>query len=187
MAFKTIIIALLVSFLTGCVAAVVAGAAGGLAVYDRRTVTMLEKDTRIFHVVHTDIVTDRRFRNTRIVVSSFNEVVLLVGQAPVASLREVAEKIAKNTRYVQRVYNQITVGHPISLVQQSKDTLITGQVRSKMLTQKGLASGSIRIITENATVYLMGIVTPAQANLAANVARHVEGVKKVVKVFQYVH
>ncbi len=186
MNIKPIIFLLLGSLLTGCVAAVVVGAAGGLVVYDRRSVSMLEKDARIFHVVHTAIVTDRRFRDSRIVVSSFNEVVLLAGQTPVASLRVLAEKIAQKTPNVRRVYNEITVDYPLSLTQQSKDTWITSQVRSNMLTQKGLESGSIRVITESAVVYLLGVVTPEQADLVVNTTRHVNGVRKVVKVFQYI-
>ena len=55
-----------------------------------------------------------------------------------------------------------------------------------MLTQKGLESLSIRAITENAIVYLMGIATPEQANLAVTAARQVNGVRTVVKVFQYI-
>jgi osmotically-inducible protein OsmY len=55
-----------------------------------------------------------------------------------------------------------------------------------MLTQKGLESGSMRIVTENGVVYLMGIATHEQANLAVNVARKINGVNRVVKVFQYV-
>ena len=186
MKIKTLIFLLLGSMLTGCAVAVVAGAAGSLVVYDRRTVSMVEKDARIFHIIHSAIIPDPRFRDSRIVISSFNEVVLLAGQTPNASLRAVAEKVAQQTPNVNRVYNEITVDYPISLTQQSKDTWITSQVRSNMLTQKGLESGSLRVITENGIVYLMGIVTPEQCNLAVNVARHVKGVRKVVKVFQYI-
>lgn len=186
MKIKTLVFLLLGSMLTGCAVAVVAGAAGSLVVYDRRTVSMVEKDARIFHIIHSSIIPDPRFRDSRIVVSSFNEVVLLAGQTPNASLRAVAEKVAQQTPNVNRVYNEITVDYPISLAQQSKDTWITSQVRSNMLTQKGLESGSLRVITENGIVYLMGIVTPEQSNLAVNVARHVKGVRKVVKVFQYI-
>lgn len=186
MKINTLLFLLLSSLLTGCAVAVVAGAAGSLVVYDKRTVSMVEKDARIFHVVHSAIIPEARFRDSRIVVSSFNEVVLLAGQTPTASLRVVAEKIAQQTPNVHRVYNEITVDYPISLTQQSKDTWTTSQVRSKMLTQKGLESGSLRVITENEVVYLMGIVTPEQANLAVQVARQVKGVRKVVKVFQYI-
>jgi len=55
-----------------------------------------------------------------------------------------------------------------------------------MLTTKGLESGSIRVVTENTVVYLMGIATHEQANLAVNVARKINGVSKVVKVFRYI-
>lgn len=187
MKIKALIGLLISGLLTGCVAAVVAGAASSLVVYDKRTVAMIEKDARIFHLVHTQIVRDPRFSNSRIVVSSFNEVVLLAGQTPNASSRAAAETIAKQTPNVQRVYNEITVGYPLSLTQQSEDTWITSQIRTSMLSKKGLESGSIRVITENAVVYLMGIATTEQANLAVGVARQIQGVRKVVKVFQYIH
>ncbi|MBA2652931.1 MAG: BON domain-containing protein [Tatlockia sp.] len=186
MKVRTIIFILLVSLLTGCVAVVVAGAAAGLVGYDRRTLATIESDTRIFHKVHTSIVKDPRFRESRIIVSSFNHVVLLVGQTPAASLRVLAEKIAQQTANVSRVYDEISVDYPIPLAQRSKDTWITSQARSMMLTQNGLESGSIRIVTENGVVYLMGQATHEQANLAVHVARQINGVKKVVKVFQYI-
>lgn len=171
--------------LSGCVAAVVAGATG-LVVYDKRGVLTVEKDARIFHVVHTKIVQDRQFQDSRILVTSFNRVVLLVGQTPNASLRMLAEKIAQEAPNVYRVYDEITIGYPIPLTQRSKDSLITAQVRSMMLTRKDLESGSIRVVTENSVVYLMGIVTPQQGNMAVDVARRVKGVTKVVKIFQYI-
>jgi len=182
---KTIIFFLLCSLLTGCIAVVVAGAAG-MVVYDRRSVVMIESDARIFYVVNKTIVSDPRFAGSHIVVSSFNQAVLLVGQTPDASLSAVAGKIAKNTPNVNRVYNEITIQPAISLTQRSKDTWITGQVRGQMLTQKGLESGSIRVVTENTVVYLLGIATHEQADLAVQVARKIQGVSKVVKVFRYI-
>jgi len=183
---NTIVLLLISTLLTSCVAAVVVGTAGGLAVYDRRSVMSIEKDARIFHVVHTDIARDPRFAGSHVLVSSYNQVVLLVGQTPIASLRVVAEKMAQDAPGVTRVYNEISVDAPLSLTERSNDTWLTSQVRSKMLAEKDLESGSVHIITENTVVYLMGIVTPEQGNLAVNVARHVNGVSKVVKVFQYI-
>ena len=185
MRIKSIIFLLLGSLLTGCVAVVVAGAAGA-AVYDRRSLSMMESDARIFHVVNKAIVSDPRFRQSRIVISSYNQVVLLAGQTPTASLRVVAEKIVQSTPHVRRVYDEITVDYPLPISERSKDSLISGQVRSKMLGKKGLESGSIHIVTENGVVYLMGVVTHTQANLAVSVARSISGVNKVVKIFQYI-
>jgi osmotically-inducible protein OsmY len=184
---KKMVVLILVSLcLTGCIAAAVVGTTG-MAVYDRRGMITIEKDARIFHVAHTKIVQDPRFRNSRIVVSSFNKVVLLAGQTPSASLRVLAEKIAQNSPNVTRVYDEITIGEPLPLSQRPRDSWITGQVKSKMLAREGLESGSIRVITEDAIVYLMGIVTKEQSTIAVDVARHVNGVRKVVKIFQYIH
>ncbi len=182
---KAIYLLLLSSLLSGCVAAVVVGAAG-IVGYDRRSVVVIESDARIFYVVNKTIVSDPRFRNSHIVVSSFNQTVLLAGQTPTASLRVLAEKVAQSTPNVSRVYNEITIQPSTPLSQRSMDSWITSQVRAQMLTQKGLESGSIRVVTENTVVYLLGIATHEQANLAVNVARQVNGVSKVVKVFRYI-
>ncbi|HHF7375383.1 BON domain-containing protein [Legionella bozemanae] len=183
---KSIAFLLVITLLTGCVAAVVTGAVAGM-VYDRRGVITMEADARLFHLVHKAIVTNRQFRDSRVLVTSFNRVVLLVGQTPTASLRNLAEKIAQTTPGVYRVYNEISVGYPIPLTERSKDSWITSQVRSMLLAKKGLESGSIRIVTENKVVYLMGIVNDQQAALAVDAARRVNGVSKVVKIFQYIH
>lgn len=183
--FKSLMLLIASACLTGCVVAVVAGAAAGM-VYDRRSVATMEADARIFHIVHTAIVSNPQLKGSRILVTSFNHVVLLAGQTSSASSRVMAEKIARSAAGVTRVYNEVAVGYSTPLSQRTKDSWITGQVRSSMLTRKGLESGSIRIVTENAVVYLMGIATPEQANLAVDVARRVNGVVKVVKIFQYI-
>ncbi len=174
----------LASLLSSCVAVVV-GAAAGLVVYDRRSVGTLESDARIFHMVHTRIANDQTFRDSRIIVISFNKVVLLIGQTPQAELRDDAFRIARNTPDVRRVYNEINIDNPLTLSDRAQDSLITSQVRTAMLSKKGLESGSIRVVTEGGVVYLMGIVTHEQANLAVDVARQISSVEKVVKVFQY--
>jgi osmotically-inducible protein OsmY len=186
MRYRIVVILLLVELLSGCVAAVVAGAAaGGIVVYDRRSIMVMESDISIFHRINTAILTDPRFHNSRIVIISFNHVVLLLGQTPTSSLRPIAEAIAQRQANVRRVYNEISISNPISFRDRTHDTWVTSQVRSGMLTKKGLESGSIHIVTEKNIVYLMGIVTQEQANLAASVARQIQGVQKVVKVFQY--
>lgn len=175
------------SLLTGCVVAVVgAGAVAGM-VYDRRGIVTMEADARLYHKISKAIVATRQFNDSHIIVTSFNRVVLLAGQTPRADLRQLADQIARDTPGSYRVYNEITVGYPIPLTQRSKDTWITSQVRSMMLAKKGLESGSIRVVTENKVVYLMGIVTEEQASLAADAARRINGVHKVVKMFRYIH
>ena len=180
------IIGLVQLLLTSCVIAVVVGAAAGVIVYDRRSLAVMDADLRIHHAIERQLAGDLRFKSSRIVPVSFNRVVLLLGQTPTVNLRNIVQRIAQNTARVVRIHNEIHIGHSIALQQQTKDTWITSQVRSAMLTKKNLESGSIRIVTENGIVYLMGIVTIEQSNFAIAVARRINGVQKVVKVFQYV-
>ena len=186
MKIRIIAFILIINLLASCAALVVVGAAGGMIVYDRRSLPMIERDARIFYVINTSIAKSPTFDTARIVVSSFNRVVLLLGEAPSDNIRQAAERVANKTPNVRRVYNQITVGPKISIAQQSRDTWITGEIKSKMLAKKDLESGSIRVITEDGIVYLMGIVTQDQSDLAVAIARQIKGVKKVVKIFQYI-
>lgn len=186
MKIKAIILLLLSSLISGCVGVMMAGAAGSMVVYDRRSFSMIERDARIFYVINRALANDRGFRASHVSITSFNQVVLLSGEVTSLSLKAQVEKIAQKTPQVRRVYNELTVGEPISVTQRSKDVLITGEIRSQMLAKKGLESGSIRVVTENSNVYLMGIATHEQADIAVGVARQAQGANKVVKVFQYI-
>lgn len=182
---KILSLCLLWLSISGCVPVLLAGAAGGYIVYDDRSMRALEKDARIFHVIHKGLVRNHQLQGSHIQSSSYKQVVLLTGQAPFASQRAIAEKIARSAPNVRKIYNEITIENPISMLQRTEDSGITSNVRSHMLAKKGLESGAIRIVTENGVVYLMGDVTHPQAELAVAVAREIRGVQKVVKVFQY--
>jgi osmotically-inducible protein OsmY len=133
-----------------------------------------------------ELSNDRRFRYSHIRVTSYNHVVLLSGQATSDDFKAEAAKIAQNTPNVIRVYNELTVAEPSSIADRSRDAFITSKVRTQLLTKKGLESGSIHIVTDNSTVFLMGIATHEQADLAVEATRQVNGVNKVVKIFQYI-
>jgi osmotically-inducible protein OsmY len=182
---KSWILGLIILSTTSCAAFVLAGAAGGYIIYDDRSIHSLEKDARIFHVVHTKFVRDKQLSNAHLDVTSFKQIVLLTGQTPMASQRALAEKIARSAPNVRKIYNEITIQYPTGTWRRTQDSGITSNVRTHMLAKKGLESGAIQIVTENGIVYLMGDVTHAQADLAVNVAREIRGVFKVVKIFQY--
>lgn len=175
--------------LPGCIAtAILAGAAvGGLVVSDNRGMSARLDDQNIAYQAETNINDDPQLKDkTRISVVSFNRNLLLVGQAPNAELKERAGQVAyKDNQKIKRLYNQITVSEPISSVIASNDTYITSKVKADMLAEKGLSSTQIKVITEDSVVYLMGLVSKDQSELAARVASHVSGVKMVIKIFDY--
>jgi osmotically-inducible protein OsmY len=173
---------------SACVPTLIAGAAaaGGIVVYDQRDLKTIREDNRIRYEINYQFRNDPLFKNSHLVVSSFNHVVLLVGQAPLAAIRVKAEELAKTQPNITRVYNEITIENPTSDLTRASDTWITTKIKSAMLVEKGLQSGAIKVVTENGVVFLMGRVSKKQANRAVNIARRVNGVQKVVRVFDIV-
>jgi len=186
---KRLVTLILIMFsLQGCifVAGAAAGAAAIAVVYDHRSLQHTLQDTKIANQIVTKIKAVPTLRNdSHIEVTVFNRTVLLSGETPNPAWRQEAEAIAQSVPGVSRVYNQIAIQGTTSSLTRTSDSWITTKIKSKMLATENLKSSSIKVVTENGTVYLMGIVTREQADVAAEIARQVSGVQKVVKVFQY--
>jgi osmotically-inducible protein OsmY len=93
--------------------------------------------------------------------------------------------LAHSVADVKRIYNEITIQGPTSSLTRTSDAWITTKIKSQMLATDDLQSGTIKVLTENGAVYLMGVVTHDQADMSVDIARQVSGVQKVVKIFQY--
>jgi osmotically-inducible protein OsmY len=187
---KLITILGITCFLQGCIFVVgaAAGAAAIAIVYDHRPIENTLEDTKIANQTVDNIRTVPALRNeSHIDVTVFNHIVLLTGETPKQEWREQAENIAKSTPSVTRVYNQIAIQGPTSSLTRTSDSWITTKIKSEMLASEDLKTNnsSIKVLTENGVVYLMGNVTQEQANTAIEIARQVSGVQKVVKIFQY--
>lgn len=174
--------------LQGCifVAGAAAGAAAIAVVYDHRTIKNSLEDTKIANKIADKIKSNPNFgTESHIEVTVFNRVVLLTGETPQPEWRQQAEEIARSVSGVEKVYNQITIEGPTSSLTRTSDSWITTKIKTEMLATDDLKSSSIKVVTENGVVYLMGIVKREQADVAADIARQISGVQKVVKVFQY--
>ncbi|MDP9501253.1 division/outer membrane stress-associated lipid-binding lipoprotein [Bisgaard Taxon 45] len=176
--------------LQGCVTATIAGTAAVATkvATDPRTVGTQVDDETLEEKVRFAIRKDAQVKSeARINIISYSGRVLLIGQAPNASVAEVATSLAKGVEGVNEVYNQIRIQPQISFGQIAKDGVTTTEIKSKMLVDSRVKSTDIKVVTENAEVFLMGNVTQAQADAAADIARNVSGVNKVVKVFNYLN
>ncbi|WGE89396.1 division/outer membrane stress-associated lipid-binding lipoprotein [Actinobacillus arthritidis] len=122
---------------------------------------------------------------TRINVVAYNGKVLLVGQAPNDSAVETAKNLAAGAEGVTEVYNEIRTGEKIGVGQISVDSWITTAIKSKLLVNSEVKSTEVKVITENGEVFLVGKLSPSQADAATEVARNVSGVNRVIKVINY--
>lgn len=119
-------------------------------------------------------------------VSSFNRKVLLTGEVKDEAMRAAVEREAQAIEGAESVVNEVEVTFISSITSRSNDSLITGKVKASLVDTRDLYANSIKVVTERGNVYLMGRVTQREGQLAANAASGVSGVRKVVKVFEYI-
>jgi len=117
-------------------------------------------------------------------VTSYNRRVLLTGEVRSEAERERATLLARSQDNVKDVVNDLAIGAPSSLSQRTKDTVTSGQVKAAFLDAKDLQSNAVKVVTERGIVYLMGRVTPREAQRATDITRGIGGVVKVVRVFE---
>jgi osmotically-inducible protein OsmY len=84
------------------------------------------------------------------------------------------------------VHNELLVSGPASYIVRTNDTLITTKVKARMVGETAFPAGRIKVITENGVVYLMGLLTHAEAEWAVKVASNASGIQRIVKVFEYI-
>ena len=180
--------ATLMGGLTACVPLLVGGGAvtTALVASDRRTSGMYLEDTRIEQAAASQIRSVVK-QDERVSVTSFNRLVLLTGEVRSAAVKAEIERTVAGVENVRSVVNELEVVPFISsITQRSKDTFITSKVKASILDAKDLQANTIKVVTEMNVVYLMGIVTPREAKRAAEIARGVNDVRKVVRVFENV-
>jgi osmotically-inducible protein OsmY len=189
---RTLLITILtVNLLSGCAAVIVGAAAvGASAVHERRSVGTMVDDEGIEWKIKSAISDDKPLSSqSHINVISLNGVVLLVGQTPTEALRTQATNIASGVEQVRVVHNELTIAAPNSYITRSSDAIITSKVKTSLFKVKGhddFDPTRVKVVTENGTVYLMGIIYRSEADDAARQASEVGGVQKVVKLFEYI-
>lgn len=170
-------------FLQSCANVAVTGAQ---AVYNHHSIQKTINDQYITMQAYQKFQRDDRlFKNTNIAIATFNSEVLLAGQADKWQ-RMRAEEIIKTIPNVERVYNLIEISSPSSTLVRMSDAWITAKVKSKLIASNDVDATQVKVVTENGTVYLMGILEPDAANVAIDIARNTDGVEQVVKMFSYI-
>lgn len=180
---------LIYPFVTGCVPMFAIGTAAGTGTYiseDRRTSGMFIEDEGI-ELKSSKRINQQFGDNVHINVTSYNRFVLLTGEAATTEIKAEIEKLIMGVDNVRKIYNEITVAKNTSLASRSNDTLLTSKVKTRFLAERKFQINHVKIVTENAVVYLMGMVTRQEGDNAAQIASQTSGVAKVVKVFEYLN
>ena len=119
-------------------------------------------------------------------VTSYNRLVLLTGEVPAEADRVAVEQVLARVENVRSTVNDLAVMGNTSLTSRSNDTILTSKVKASFVDARDMLSNAFKVLTERGTVYLMGRVTEREAKRAADLARSISGVQKVVRVFEIV-
>lgn len=119
-------------------------------------------------------------------VHSFNGQVLLTGQVPDQRIKAEASEVVGQLREVRKIHNELEIAGPTSLMIRANDTYLSGRVKAQLLADNRTHGMRIKVTTENGAVYLMGLVTRQEGEVAVEVVRNIVGVNRIVKVFEYI-
>lgn len=160
---------------------------GASAVYNHRSIKKNLSDQMITYQAYRAMSHDGRLlANSNISIATFNNEVLLAGEAPSSAQKNAAEAIVKSIPNVSHVYNLVKIESPSSSLTRMSDAWITAKIKAKMIASDDIDATQIKVVTENGTVYLMGILPPEEASAAVEIASQTDGVGSVIKVFSYI-
>ncbi len=154
--------------------------------HDRRTIGSMVDDSAVELKATGLLTTDPTYRDAHVNVTSVNGILLLSGEAPTDEVRGSLLASVRNIPSIRRIVNEVRVAPPSTFSQRSRDAWITSKVKSRLIGTRGLHAARVTVVTENTSVFLMGLVSQQESELATNAATHVRGIERVVKLFEYV-
>jgi len=173
--------------LQGCAAAVVTGAATGASLaHDRRSSGAVIDDQGIEFKGSSALFTNKEiYDQSHINITSYNGVVLITGETPTEALKQQVSAEIKAIPKVRRIHNELIIAAPSALPSRSSDSWITSKIKTKMTTDSNIDPFYIKVVTEHGIVYLMGLVSHAEADDAVSIVAKSAGVQRVIKIFEY--
>lgn len=119
-------------------------------------------------------------------VHAFRGVVLLTGQVPSEKLRTLAETTARDVARVREVHNELAISNAQRFIENLSDSALETKIDSKLLVAKGVRTSRVKVIVEDGTVYLLGLMTAEEAERVTEVISNTSGVTRLVRAIEYV-
>ena len=154
-------------------------------VRDEREPRAYWQDNKAEMDIRFAIYRNKTITDTNVGVTIWNAVVLLTGEVPDQQAIDRILDIAKSHHYTRQVVNRIELAGRTNRASRINDSWLTGRVKTALMISGTVDPTRFKVVTERANVYLMGLVTSAEATEAVMIVRGVPGVVRVIKVFEY--
>ena len=180
-----LLLAVALGSLQGCFPVVAAGVGtGALIASDRRTTGTYIDDESIESKASSQINSKYKDK-VHFNVTSYNRHVLITGEVPDEETKSAITLIVEGVVNVKKVTNELVASGQTAFTSRSNDALITADVKLRFVNNKVFQSDHVKVITEDGVVFLMGLVYHKEADTASDIASTTSGVRRVVKVFEY--
>ena len=153
---------------------------------DRRGSSVYWDDNKMELNISRSIDKQKQIEHEHVNVTVYNGVVLLTGEVPDQRDIDSIIDLAKLHQGSRQVINRLELAGKTNMNSRANDGWITTKVKTAILTSAPVDSTRIKVVTERANVYLMGLVRPEEAQIAVEATRSVTGVVRVIKVFEYI-
>lgn len=163
-----------------------AAVTGAQAVYNRHNIEKKLDDNYTTMQAYRAIYLDTHmYKNTNISIATFNDSILITGQVPNPKHKKEIKALVKNISGKRTVYDFTETVNPSSTLTRASDSWITSKIKAQLIALNEVDPSQIKVVTENGTVFLMGIISHEQAEIAVDIAKDTSGVQNVVKIFSY--
>ena len=154
---------------------------------DRRTEGVYIEDSSIEEMA-VDRIKKKYGAKVQVNVNSYNRKVLVTGEVADDTVKSDITRITGTVQNVTGIFNELTIGAQSNFSARSNDALITSNVKLRLRNsgKEFFKADRVTVVTEKNSVYLMGLVTRAEADVAIEVARTSSGVSKVVPFFEFI-
>ena len=158
---------------------------GAMVASDRRTAGIQDEDESIEQRSATAI-RENFGSKEHINITSYNRQVLITGEVSNDTVRRQVESLIGRVENVRAVVNELAIGPASTTSERASDALLVAKVKASMVDTEDVFANVYKVVGERGTIYLMGRVTQREAKRATDVVRGVSGVKRVVRVFEYI-
>lgn len=172
--------------LAGCFGAAAIGVGtGALMMTDRRNTETYLSDEGM-EIRAANRISEQYGDKVHVNVIAYNRMLLLTGEVPTEVIKADVEKLTAGVPNVKSISNELLIAGASSFGGRSNDAYITSKVKARYVDANKFSPNHVKVVTEAGTVFLLGLVTQAEADAAVEITRTTGGVQKVVRVFEIV-
>ena len=157
---------------------------------DRRTRELIVIDKEIETEAYSELNSDDDLLNQcHISITAYNGAVLVTGEAPSEELRKRIISTVQVFPNIKLLHDNLIIAPPSDSSSRVNDQFITEAVKkglNQIRTFPDFDPAMVKVITENGTVYLMGLVHRNEGTVVINVTKLQPGIKQIVTVFEYI-